>query len=100
MNDKQWVRDHTAEGFIMGEFTSTDDSSRPMAVLQTLDGPAVAPRSRLIPVDAEYMTRSLSHRFEDMIAAATKAGFTPDAIRHAVELAMERRDIPAESQHG
>ncbi len=88
---QEWVRTHTIEGRIVGEFTSTEGGTpRQMAVIMTVNGPELAPRDTLIPLDADYVIASLSHRFEDLIEAAERAGYQPEAIRAAVEKALER----------
>ncbi|WP_322489318.1 hypothetical protein [Chloroflexus sp.] len=88
----QWVRTHTIEGRIVGEFTSTESGTpRLMAVIMTVNGPELAPRDTLIPLDADYVIASLSHRFEDLIEAAERVGYTPEMIRAAVERALTRR---------
>jgi hypothetical protein len=91
MDDKQWVRDRTAEGYILGILSDTDGQPTALVVLQTIDGTAVIPRSRVIPVDPSYMIRSLSQRFEDLIRVAEQAGYTPTAIQAAIDLARGRQ---------
>jgi hypothetical protein len=89
---QEWVRTHTVEGRIVGEFTSTEGGTpRQMAVIMTVNGPELAPRDTLIPLDTDYVIASLSHRFEDLIEAAERAGYQPEAIRAAVEQALSRR---------
>jgi hypothetical protein len=88
---QEWVRTHTIEGRIIGEFMSTEGgTSRLMAVIMTVSGPELAPRDTLIPLDADYVIASLSHRFEDLIEAAERVGYQPETIRAAVELALSR----------
>lgn len=88
---QEWVRTHTIEGRIVGEFTSTEGgTSRLVAVIMTVNGPELAPRDTLIPLDADYVITSLAHRFEDLIEAAERAGYQPDMIRAAVERALTR----------
>ncbi len=90
---EQWVRTAFAEGRIIGEFTSQDAAARPMVVIQTLDGQSVAPRDSLITIDHQYLAGSLSHRIEDVLAAARKAGWSSEIITEAVRQAMHRQDV-------
>lgn len=79
-------------GRIIGEFTSHETGvPRLMAVIMTLRGPELAPRDTLIPLDEDDVIASLSHRFEDLIEADEQVGYQPEAIRAAVEQAIERR---------
>jgi len=87
-----WARTHAFGGRIVGEFTNTDVTPpRQMAVVMTLNGPEVAPRDTLIPLDHAEVIGSLSHRIEDVLDAAERVGYTPDDIRAAVELALRRK---------
>lgn len=88
----QWARTHAFGGRIVGEFTNTDSTPpRQMAVIMTLNGPEIAPRDALIPLDHDDVIGSLSHRIEDLIDAAERVGYTSDEIRAAVELALRRK---------
>ena len=87
----EWVRTHTVGGRIIGEFVSSEHAQRAMAVVMTLHGPEIVPRDTLIPLDSRDVVDSLAHRFEDVIDAAERVGYTREDIQAAVALALQRR---------
>ncbi|MFV9505458.1 MAG: hypothetical protein AB4911_12960 [Oscillochloridaceae bacterium umkhey_bin13] len=88
----QWARTHAFGGRIVGEFTSTETiPPRQMVVIMTLNGPEIAPRDALIPLDDDDVIGSLAHRIEDVLDAAEQVGYNPDEIRAAVALALQRK---------
>jgi hypothetical protein len=91
VTDVQWARTHSFGGRIVGEFISLDDNARPMVVLMTINGPQVAPRDSLIPLDQQDIVDSLAQRVEDLLDAAERVGYSPDAIQTAIEAALRRR---------
>ena len=64
----------------------------------TLDGPELAPRDTLIPLDANEVTDTLAHRFEDLLTAAERVGYSSATVRAALERAFTRWEAGAEHQ--
>jgi hypothetical protein len=90
----QWARTHTVGGRIVGEFTNHESAPpRQMAIIMTLNGPEIAPRDTLMPLDHDDVIGSLSHRIEDVIDAAERVGYTTDDIHAAIDLALRRKTV-------
>jgi hypothetical protein len=90
MSQQEWVRTHTIGGRVVGEFAGDQPDRRLMAVIMTLHGPEIAPRDTLLPLDAQDVIDSLAHRFEDLINAAQRVGYSPEDIQAAAALALQR----------
>jgi len=83
---------HTIEGRVVGEYTSTEGATpRQFAVIMTLSGPELAPRDMRLPLDTNDVIESLAQRIEDVIEAAARVGYQPEAIRGAVARALTRQ---------